>query len=814
MTTPRTVPPRNRQEPAPPVPAGQSPRIPHNLEAEQALVGSVLLDRLAIHDVAGTVEPGDLYGDDEQAAWTAVLERYQRGADIEPIALGDDLARAAPRGRASVEYWTEKLSGYMDRAVHGAQAVPYAAICRQYGIKRRLLEACAAIQAEVYRNQKTGDDLAEDAERAVFAVNEGRQGHPVVRVGEAARAAMERIETRAPGVAGLATGLHDLDTLLDGLKPEQLVIVAARPSMGKAQPLDASILTPTGFRAMGDLAVGDPIIGADGRPHRVAGIFPQGRIPTFRVEFSDGGATECCDDHLWFTQTRNERRRGVRGSVKPLREIRQTIDRPDGGGANHQIPLVAPVEFSPRPDPAMDPYLLGILLGDGSLDGNIRLTNPEPDIQQRFRSLLPVGDTVSTITDGMTSRVRRAQRNNDISETRRALGGLGLIGMSSLEKFIPEDYLFGSIVCREAILRGLLDTDGYVADTGKVIEYSTSSARLAKDVLFLVRSLGGTVRTLERFPRYQHRGEKRVGAKSFRLYIRFPNGFVPVSSAKHLAKWRSEPCRTEARTVRSITPTGEKVCQCITVDAGDRLYVTDDFIVTHNSASAINLLNEIAIRGGVPSALFSLEMGQADVAERHLVGLAGVANTRLREPSRLSPDEVARLGAAYTDLRNAPLWIDDTPGQTAIAIGATCRLLRARSGLGLVVIDYLQLVHAEDPRDNRQEQVAQMTTRFKNLARTLGIPVVLLAQLNRQTESRAGSVPRMMDLRESGAIEQDADAVILLHRPEYYASGDRPGEIDFIVAKNRNGPTGTVKLRWHAAYGRITGQDDVPAGSF
>lgn len=210
------------------------------------------------------------------------------------------------------------------------------------------------------------------------------------------------------------------------------------------------------------------------------------------------------------------------------------------------------------------------------------------------------------------------------------------------------------------------------------------------------------------------------------------------------------------------------------------------------SAFALELLRR-AVLAGTPAFLASLEMGRAEVAERLLAAGARLDLRWLRDGG-LSAGQAASLLAAAGPLRSARCWVDDAASQTAGRVAAHARRLRLREGVGLVVVDYLQLVEPESRRVPRQEQVAEATRRLKTLARELGVPVLALAQLNRGVEEHAGNRPRLSDLRESGAVEQDADAVLLLHRPDYYEPAERPGQVDVIVAKNRNGPTGSLTL--------------------
>jgi replicative DNA helicase len=203
--------------------------------------------------------------------------------------------------------------------------------------------------------------------------------------------------------------------------------------------------------------------------------------------------------------------------------------------------------------------------------------------------------------------------------------------------------------------------------------------------------------------------------------------------------------------------------------------------------------------GGTGVLIFSLEQSSLELAERFLAIQAKVNGHKLRQ-GELDEVEQYSLEQASLQLRELPLFIDDTAGRNVSQIAAVSRRLKRRSGnLGLVVIDYLQLVESEESSNRsitREQQISTITRRLKFLSKDLQAPVIALAQLNRGVEQREDKRPRLADLRESGAIEQDADIVMFLHRPEAYDPEDRPGEADLIVAKNRNGPIGTVNLVW------------------
>lgn len=233
------------------------------------------------------------------------------------------------------------------------------------------------------------------------------------------------------------------------------------------------------------------------------------------------------------------------------------------------------------------------------------------------------------------------------------------------------------------------------------------------------------------------------------------------------------------------------------------------------TALVCNLAEGVAMETGQGVLLFSLEQSNLELAERLLCIRSQVNSHRLRSGT-LDDDERKLLVHASAELSEAPLFLDDQPGRTIAQITAVARRLQRRNGVRVVIIDYLQLIEPEDKSSPREQQIALITRRLKALAKELSVPVIALAQLNRGVEHREDKRPRLSDLRESGAIEQDADVVIFLHRPEHYNPEDRPGEADVIIAKNRNGPTDSVTLTWIKESMRFTNFSslDEPDGGY
>jgi phosphate starvation-inducible PhoH-like protein len=362
---------------------------------------------------------------------------------------------------------------------------------------------------------------------------------------------------------------------------------------GRSQPYDRQVLTTDGFRPIGSLQVGDLVIGSDGLPTPVLGVYPQGHREVFRVRTQDGASTLCCGEHLWAVATRDDRRRG-----KPLRvlETREMLGQLRAGHYHRfELPLISrPVELKSQRVP-INPYALGLLLGDGCLTTSTTpsFATADPELAVALEAAL----------DGIELR-RKSEVDYVLRHTARHRGGvivtnpvtatlrdLGLAGTRSNTKFVPECYLDNSSEVRLAVLQGLLDSDGGpVTQRGRTcrIQYGTSSPRLRDDVVFLVRSLGGvaygrTRPAAGRLPGLARGREVHHRSDAYILDIRLPEGIQPFRLARKRAAYTASGGGRPMRFIDSIEPAGEAETLCIQVAAADSLYVTDDFLVTHNT---------------------------------------------------------------------------------------------------------------------------------------------------------------------------------------------------------------------------------------
>ena len=366
----------------------------------------------------------------------------------------------------------------------------------------------------------------------------------------------------------------------------------------KAQPLSEPVLTPGGWSTMGMLRPGDAVIACDGSPATVLSVHPQGLRPVYRMVFNDRTSVRCTLDHLWRVRTSGHRFGGRRGfSVLTLGEIiARWGDRPSRFNAI-SIPPCGAVEFPESVQP-LDPYLVGVLLGDGSTSGKstVGLSSVDEDVLQRVRESLPEGVHLRQSGSGCDWRITTGRIGGSPSTRTRntalvACRQLGMMGKKSWQKRIPEQYLVASVEQRLALLQGLMDTDGTVSERGAVT-FCTTSEALRDGMLTLVRSLGGRAWALTRHPSYTHKGQRRFGLLAWNITIHLPGRRMFHLSRKHARV--KESIRTMDRVLVEVVPDGFEQCQCIAVDHPSHTYVTRDFVVTHNTTTAANICVALA----------------------------------------------------------------------------------------------------------------------------------------------------------------------------------------------------------------------------
>jgi len=400
------------------------------------------------------------------------------------------------------------------------------------------------------------------------------------------------------------------------------LLMVGLPGCGKAQPLDAPVFTPTGPKSMKDIQKGDVICTPNGKRAKVVKTFPQGKVDIYRVYFEDGSSTECCKDHLWQVTIRNRRHQADKWIV-PTSFLLNKVKGEDGCG-NIYVDAAIRVDFESKHLP-IDPYVLGLLIGDGSFGNekdkknnrHLDLCSADTEIFEKASEYFKKdshGDYILKKHGKYGHSIRRVKRSLKPNHYKKVLQELGVWGKTSINKFIPDSYLYSSHEDRMKLLKGLMDTDGDISTNGMNPCFCTSSSRLAKDFKLLAESLGGICTITSRIPHYKNKHGRTVpGKRAYRCWIKV--NFNPFSLRRKETRivGRTKYRRLH-RIIDRIKYVGKKEAKCIALDDIYNLYMTDNYIVTHNSLLCKALGNEwgLPLIQFDPSRVFSSRVGDSE----------------------------------------------------------------------------------------------------------------------------------------------------------------------------------------------------------
>ncbi|MEU3600825.1 replicative DNA helicase [Streptomyces sp. NPDC006798] len=777
---------------------------PQDLDAEQSVLGGMLLSKDAIADVVEIIKGHDFYRPAHETVYTAILDLYAKGEPADPITVAAELVK---RGEITRVGGASYLHTLVQSVPTAANASYYAEIVHERAVLRRLVEAGTKITQMGYAADGDVDEIVNSAQAEIYAVTEQRTSEDYLPLGDIMEGALDEIEaigSRSGEMTGVPTGFTDFDSLTNGLHPGQMIVIAARPAMGKALALDTPLPTPDGWTTMGAVRVGDLLLAHDGTPNRVVAATEvmTGR-PCFEITFDDGTTVVADAGHQWVTETGGPgddapaagAPEGA-GAVRTTREIAATLLAPGGDGrAHHSVLTTAPLAL-PHRDLPEAPRALGARLGARPGPGRAGTTTGTRTGTATVASAAPAG--------GVLLLAPPEPESESEPESEPYTGPAG--------RRVPPEYLRASAAQRRELLAGLLETGGTAVPVDPAhcsFRFTTASRALADDVRELVVGLG-------------HRcdpADERSAAdpEAAPAPASSPASYDVVFTAEHDASTatgadrgprRPDPGtpRRSRRFITAVRPVPSVPVRCVQVENPAHLYLaTRSMVPTHNSTLALDFARAASIKNNLPSVIFSLEMGRNEIAMRLLSAEARVALHHMRSGT-MTDDDWTRLARRMPDVSQAPLYIDDSPNLSMMEIRAKCRRLKQRNDLKLVVIDYLQLMQSGGSKraESRQQEVSDMSRNLKLLAKELEVPVIALSQLNRGPEQRTDKKPMVSDLRESGSIEQDADMVILLHREDAYEKeSPRAGEADLIVAKHRNGPTATITVAFQGHYSRF-----------
>jgi replicative DNA helicase len=841
--------------------------LPHSAESERAILGAIILDNGLINQAIELLKTEDFYVRAHQHIFRAMISLSERGSEINPILLGEELRR---EGSLELAGGYAALNELTYGLPHFTNLAHYAKVVKDKSLLRALVKACNKITSEALEEEDEAEAILDHAEQMVFALAEERTRQGFAHVKPVAESLLDKVQEmtgRHVMLTGLTTGFSDFDAMTSGLQPSDLIIVAARPSMGKCLAFDSEILLCDGSMATIEeiyqrrqaklLTLGDDFKFKTISP---SDFVDDGIKPVYRVVTRLGRQIETTLSHPFLT---------VDG-WQPLHKL--------SAGARIAVPRTLNV-FGDETMRECEVKLLAYLIGDGCLTNSAPVfTVGKAALRDDFtRAVAEFGGVevvqANSANRTFSLRIRRSKNNRaKINPVTNWLRALGLMRLKSHAKFVPANVFRLRRPLAALFLNRLFATDGWtklLASGQAQIGFATTSERLARQVQHLLLRFGIIASLKKRAVKYK--GERRAAwqlditdALSIEKFIaeigihgketalaeirraltdkRYQTNrdLIPIeiwpriAEAKGAQSWASLARRAEIKgctnihvgkraptrqrlfdlaaalnnaelkslaqseiywdEIVSIESVGCKQVYDLTIPATHNFVAND--ICVHNTSLCLTLAQNAAIQAGAVVGVFSLEMSKESLVMRMLCSEGKVDAHRFRS-GYLSRDEWARLAHALGVLAETRIFIDDTPGISVLEMRAKARRLAAeQKKLDLIIVDYLQLMSGSTRRvESRQQEVSQISRELKGLAKELNVPLIALSQLSRAPESRSDHRPQLSDLRESGSIEQDADLVAFIFREEQYnRTEENEGKAEIIIAKQRNGPTGTINL--------------------
>jgi replicative DNA helicase len=765
---------------------------PQATDVEKAVLGAMLIEREAIPQAVEVLPPEAFYAAKHGKIYSAILSLFERGNPVDLVTLTEELKRRDELDDVGGPYYLTELTTEVASA---ANVEYHARIIAEKSLLRKMIEKLTTLVGKAYDPGADAFDLLDEAESEIFQISDSQVRQAAAPLNDVVKSTLEKLESihgQEGGITGIPSGFDKLDDLTSGWQDSDLIIVAARPSMGKCLGRGTPVMMYDGrVKPVEEIDVGDRLMGDDGTPRTVQSL-ARGREPMYWVRQKRGMDYRVNESHVLSLKKSRSGGRRARGSVTDL-SVQEYLQKSDKW-KNDNKGFKAPADFPEQPVP-LDPYLLGLWLGDGTSDS------------ARVPATAPLQAEYQTETSDTMHRVALSNgTDRPLDSIQAALRALGVLH----DKHIPQLYLGNSREKRLRLLAGLIDSDGHInAGHGGTYEITQSKQRLAEQIKYLCDTLGYRTSLKEKTARIASTGYESTVHR-----VRF-NGNVdeiPVRvEDKKATPWTD--LRNWRVTGIDVEPDGMGDYYGFTLDGNGR-FLLGDGTVTHNTAFSLACGLNAATHPEQPTgvAIFSLEMGAQQLAQRLLTSEARVDAHRART-GRMKDDDWQRLARAAGKLSEANIFIDDTPGLSVLELRAKCRRLKAEHDIGLVMVDYLQLMQASGnlrKNANREQEIAHISRSLKGLAKELDIPVIALSQLNRAVENRGGDKrPQLSDLRESGSIEQDADVVAFIYRAERYditvdeQGNPTEGIAEILVEKQRNGPVGTVELAFVNEYARF-----------
>lgn len=719
----------------------------YNKEAEENIIAICLTSQEKLGIIVNELSPQDFFDRQLRTIFENIQVLAKKGKQVDIVTLTEQLRFSEQLEQSGGK---EKLQELIDNIITVANYKQLIKIIIKYS-KKRFLSSILKECEGLLEKQEDVDDVLKYIENTITTKLLSKTTTNLNSLASGFMDVIDEVEKvvySKDKIFGLSTGFPKLDKTISGLCKGRLYIIGARPRVGKALSLDTNILTPTGWVKNRDIKLGDVVIGRDGKPTKVIGVYPQGVTNNYTLTLKDGRTIDCCEDHEWTVYSSKwggERTFTTKELYSKLQCVRykNRISLPRFSG-----------DYGVKKDFIIPPYVMGVLLGDGCLTRGMCYCKPNVAILGKVQSLLPNSDVHFGSDNKMVY----------ITDFIEGLNYIRKIGLNtqSYNKFIPQEYFHSSKEQREELFNGLMDTDGFKFNTGW--EYSTTSKQLALDVQQLAWSLGYCAKIVARMGKYKKDNQVINTRLNYRVFITTHN---PL-------------------TIVSIEPTKSFETQCIHVNNKDHLFIIEDYIVTHNSSLVQQIAEYVAQDHNV--LFHSLEMKVSQYTKRSVFRRAKINNDMISNANVKDDilfDKIASVGDSITNLN---LFIDDNTKCTLSTVEKNIiKIQQDKGSCDLVVIDYIQLMQSDNRyQQDKREKIGDISTGLKRLALKYDVPIIALAQLSRALEARPDKRPILSDLKESGDLEQDADVVIGLYRDEIYNPQNK-GTAEVIVLKNREG---------------------------
>ncbi|GAA4409607.1 replicative DNA helicase [Nibrella viscosa] len=773
---------------------------PQATDLEEAVLGALMIEKDALSAVIDILKPESFYKEAHQRIYNAILTLF---SDSEPIDLLTVTAQLRKSGEIDVVGGGGYITDLTTRVNSAANIEYHARIITEQALKRSLITMSSEILRDAYEDTTDVFNLLDRTEQSLFRITESNIRKNYADMSTIVRQALNEMETKKnqQGLTGVPSGFTNLDRLTSGWQPTELIILAARPAMGKCLGKGTKVVMFDGsLRKVEDVRTGDLLMGNDSTPRRVLSI-ARGRERMYWIRQNRGIDYRVNESHiLSLKRSRNEGPHR-NGDVLNI-SVGEYLTKSDKFKSNYKGYKVA-VDFPEQATP-VDPYFLGLWLGD-------RIDGPGHSYSSRISTIdAEVVEYLNEYAHALELSVSHYQQAGKCPAYSITKGFRGKQQFFSLQKelrsmnllanrHIPQPYLVNSRQKRLALLAGLIDSDGHYLVQSNGYEITQKSLELAQQIKYLADTLG--------FRTSLNAKKASITSISFesevyrvRIYGNIDS--IPVRIERKKARPLQSGCDWRMTGI-TVEFDKEDDYYGFTID-GNHLFLLEDMTVTHNTAFVVSALRNAAVDHGKPVAIFSLEMSSVQLVNRLISAEAEIDSEKIRKGT-LAPHEWTQLHHKIQRLTEAPIFIDDTPALSILELRAKCRRLKAQHDIQMVVIDYLQLMTGDTTKGggNREQEIASISRALKNLAKELNVPVIALSQLSRAVETRGGDKkPQLSDLRESGSIEQDADMVMFLYRPEYYNitqdenGNSTAGVGEVIIAKNRSGSLDTIQLRF------------------